>query len=237
MADNDHLVLSQREGVLWLTLNRADKANALAAGMMERAAAALAHAASNDAVRAVVIVGAGQRAFCAGVDVREEPLDGDAAAHRSRRSAALAAFLDAVMDTPKPVVAALNGIASGGGAMLALLCDARVAADSAAIALPEIDLGMSTFTGASIVLEIAGHALATDLVQSGRRMPVSEAFARGLVGGVFTAEGLEGAATRAATALAAKDAAAFAANKAWLNLRMKAALADARAEHERHRRH
>ena len=236
MTVNDHLRLEQREGVLWITLDRADKANALAVGMMESAAAALKNAATNDAVRAVVLTGAGTRAFCAGADVREQPADGDMAVHRKRRSAGLAAFVDAIMDTPKPVVAAVNGIASGGGAMLALLCDARVAVDTAAIALPEIDLGMSTFIGASIAMEVGGHALATDLVQSGRRMPAPEALARGLLSAVVPRDSLDAAATEAAGRLAGKDAKAFAANKAWLNRRMKAALTEARAEHERHRK-
>jgi enoyl-CoA hydratase/carnithine racemase len=233
---DDNLLVERRDGYLWLTLNRADKANALAVGMMEGAAAALKDAVTDDTVRAVILTGAGHRAFCAGADVREQPGDGDMAAHRKRRSAGLAAFLDAIMDTPKPVVAVLNGIASGGGAMLALLSDARVAVDSAAISLPEINLGMATYTGAAIAMQVGGHVLATDLVQSGRRMPAAEALNRGLVSCVVPREELEAAAVRVAASLAEKDAKAFAANKLWLNRPMKAALAEARAEHERHRK-
>jgi enoyl-CoA hydratase/carnithine racemase len=195
----------------------------------------LNEAARDDSVRAIILTGAGQRAFCAGVDVREQPADGDMTAHRARRSAALAAFIDAIMNAPKPVVAALNGIASGGGAMLALVADARIAADSAAFALPEIDLAIATFTGASILMEIGGHALATDLVQSGRRISASEALARGLLNAVVPRETLKSAALRIALDLGAKDAKTFAANKAWLNRGMRAALAEAREEHERHR--
>jgi enoyl-CoA hydratase/carnithine racemase len=236
MSTTENLSIDRRDDALWITLNRADKANALAVGMMEGAAAALREAATNDAIRAIVITAAGERAFCAGVDVREQPADGDAVAHRRRRSAALAAFIDAVVDSPKPVIAALNGIASGGGAMLALLADARVAVESAAIALPEINLGISTFIGAEIAMEIGGLALATDLVQTGRRMPAAEALARGLVNRVVAADALAAAAAEIAATLAGKDAKAFAANKAWLNRRVKRALAEARAEHERHRK-
>ena len=233
---HEQLSIEQREATLWITLNRADKANALAVGMMETASTALREAVSNDAVRALVITGAGERAFCAGVDVREQPADGDVAAHRRRRSAALTALIDAVLDCPKPVVAALNGIASGGGAMLALLTDFRVAAEGAAIALPEINLGISTFIGAEIAMEIGGLALATDLVQTGRRMPADEALTRGLLNRVVRREELNAAAAQAAADLAAKDAKAYAANKAWLNRRVKRALTEARAEHERHRK-
>ncbi|HEX2825078.1 MAG TPA: enoyl-CoA hydratase/isomerase family protein [Burkholderiales bacterium] len=233
---DDQLKIERRAAALWMTLNRADKANALAVGMMEGAVKALRDAAVDDSIEAVVLTAAGERAFCAGVDVREQPADGDAAAHRKRRSAALAAFIDAVVDTPKPVVAALNGIASGGGGMLALLADYRVAVDSAAIALPEINLGISTFIGAEIAMEIGGLALATDLVQTGRRMSADEAFARGLLNRVVPRIELEAAAAQAAAELAGKDGKAFAANKAWLNRRVKRVLAEAREEHERHRK-
>jgi enoyl-CoA hydratase/carnithine racemase len=233
---NDQLQIERRGTTLWITLNRADKANALAVGVMEGAASALREVATDAATGAIVLTGAGDRAFCAGVDVREQPADGDTAAHRKRRSAALAEFIDALVDTPKPVVAALNGIASGGGAMLALLADARVAVDTAAIALPEINLGLSTFIGAEIVMEIGGLALATDLVQSGRRMPAAEALARGLLTRVVPSGELEGAAAQIAAELAGKNPMTFAANKLWLNRRVKRALTEARAEHERHRK-
>ncbi len=183
-----------------------------------------------------MLTGAGERVFSAGADVREQPADGDMAAHRRRRSAGLAALIDAILESPKPVVAALNGIASGGGAMLALLADARVAAEEAALSLPEIDLGLSTFMGAAIAERIGGLALAVDLVQTGRRMPAREALARGLVNSVVPRAELMGAALATAELLAKKDPRAFAANKQWLNRRMKAALVEARAAHEAHRR-
>ena len=236
MNADENLLIERRDASLWITLNRSDKANALSVGMMQSAAAALNAAADDPAVKAVIFAGSGHRAFCAGVDVREQPADGDVDAFRLKRSAALAALLDAVLDAPKPVVAVLNGIASGAGAMLALLCDARVAVDTAALSLPEINLGMATFTGATIAFQIGGHVLATDLVQSGRRMPAAEALTRGLVSSLVSRDELDATGARIAAELAHKDAKAFAANKQWLNRPMKAALAVARAEHERHRR-
>ena len=233
----ENLRIERREQFVWITLDRADKANALAVSMMEGARAAIEDAAGEASIRAVLLTGAGERVFCAGADVREKPADGDMAAHRKRRSGALAALLDAILESPKPVVTVLNGTASGGGAMLALLCDARVAVDTAAIALPEIDLGMPTFTGATIAEHVGGLALAVDLVQSGRRMPAAEALARGLLTRVVPRADLERSGIDAAQVLASKDAKAFAANKQWLNRRIKDALAQARAEHERHRKH
>lgn len=237
MNADGHLLVERRDACLWITLNRSDKANALSISLMHDATAALHAAVSEPQVRSVILTGSGHRAFCAGVDVREQPADGDVATHRLKRSAALSAFMDSILDAPKPVVAVLNGIASGGGAMLALLADARIAVDTAAISLPEINLGIATYTGAAIMKEVAGHALAADLVQSGRRMPAAEALARGLLSAVVTRDDLDAAAARVAAALADKDPKTFAANKHWLNLGMKAALAEARAEHERHRKH
>jgi enoyl-CoA hydratase/carnithine racemase len=235
MNEHANLLVERRGAHLWITLNRAEKANALAVGMMEGATAALAIAQGDDGVRAVLLTGTGDRVFCAGADVREQPEDGDMAAHRKRRSAGLAALLESIMDIPKPVVAVLNGTASGGGAMLAFLSDARVAVDTATISLPEIDLGMPTFTGASIAEHVGGLALAADLVQTGRRMPAVEALSRGLVSRVVQRAELASAATQVAQMLAGKDAGAFGANKKWLNRRIKAALAEAREEHAAHR--
>jgi enoyl-CoA hydratase/carnithine racemase len=192
--------------------------------------------AGNDAgITAVLLTGTGERVFCAGVDVREQPEDGDAARHRARRSHALAALQDAVMDTSKPVIAVLNGTASGGGAMLALLADDCVAVDTAQLSMPEIDLGIATFSGANILEVIGGRALALSLVHTGRRMSVHEASDRGLVRTVVERAKLHDAATTAATLLGSKNAHAFADNKRWMNRSLKAALAEAREEHARHR--
>ena len=235
MENVDHLTTENRGGCLWLRLDRPAKANALTVGMMHGVSGALANAAVGGAVRAVLLTGSGEKVFCAGVDVREQPNDGDMQAHRKRRSAALFELLNTVLDTPKPVIAVLNGIASGGGAMLALVCDARVAADGAEISLPEINLGMPTLPGAAIAMQFGGIGLAVDLVQSGRRMPAAEALSRGLLGSVVPHAELEAEGTRIAALLAQKELVAFAANKRWLNRNMKEALAEARAEGERQR--
>ena len=234
-AANNNLISEARESHLWLTINRPEKANALTVDLMEGLAAAIVGAGNDANVRAVLVIGAGERVFCAGVDVREQPEDGNMIRQRERRSAALAALQDAVLDTPKPVVAVLNGIASGGGAMLALLADACVAVDTAQLSIPEIDLGIATFSGANILDVIGGRALALDLVQSGRRMPAAEAVTRGLIGALVARDQLQARATAVAERLASKDSHAFAENKRWINRAMKAALAEAREEHARHR--
>ena len=172
--------------------------------------------------------------FCAGVDVRDSPLMATWPRQRERRSVALAALQDAVIDTPKPVIAVLNGMASGGGTMLALSRMRCVAVDAAQLSLPEIDLGIASFSRASILEVIGGRALALDLIQSGRRMPAGEATTRGLIAAVTSRVELRATARSLAERLA-RRAHALAGNKRWINRSLKAALAGAREEHARHR--
>jgi enoyl-CoA hydratase/carnithine racemase len=229
------VVVERHDDVLWITINRPEKANAMTVTMVEQITEALIAGGGDQAIRAVLLTGAGDRLFTAGVDVREKADDGDVARQRERRSRALAALQDAVMDVPKPVVVVLNGAAIGGGAMLALLADACVAADTADLGLPEIDLGIATYSGANILATIGGRALALDLIQTGRRMPASEAKARGLLQVVASRDGLRSAAMEIAAKLGAKDVAVFADNKRWINRPLKAALVEAREEHAQHR--
>lgn len=221
--------LLQRQGdCAWVCFNRPQKANALNVAVMEGVAQIINDAAGDASIRAILITGAGDRVFSGGVDVREQPADGDMVAHKARRAKALGVLVDSIMDSPKPVVAVLNGIASGGGAMLALVADARVAVDTAAISLPEIDLGMPTFTGSAIVRHLCDAALAADLVQTGRKMPAKEAAARGLVNAVASASELESVAGALAQTLGAKPREAFSANKQWLLKDLRTALEAAR---------
>ena len=236
MTSADQKLSIEREGSnVWITIDRSEKANALTVDLMERITAAIVGAGRDDNVHAVLLTGAGERVFCAGVDVREQPADGDMARQRERRSVALAALQDAVMDTPKPVITVLNGMASGGGAMLALLADACVAVDTAQLSLPEIDLGIASFSGASILEVIGGRALALDLIQSGRRMPAGEGATRGLIAAVASRDELRATARSLAERLGAKKPYALADNKRWINCSLKRALAEAREEHARHR--
>jgi enoyl-CoA hydratase/carnithine racemase len=235
MSSTENLSLENRGGCMWLRIARAEKANALTVVMMEGAKAAISAAVDDASVRAIVVQGTGEKVFSGGVDVREQPTNGDMRAHRNRRSLAMFELLNALLDAPKPAIAVLNGIASGGGAMLAFVCDARVAVDTAELSLPEINLGMPTFAGAAVATHLGGLALATDLVQTGRRMPAAEALARGLLTSVVPRAELETEAMRVAALFAQKDPAAFAANKRWLGRGLKAALAQARAEAEAHR--
>jgi len=219
-----HFVSVERRGELaWITIDRADKANALLPETMGELTARLREAAADTAVKAIVLTGAGTRAFSGGVDVRTpSPLPKPEA--MKLRSQRFSELLLTAAELPKPVVAAMNGIASGGGAMLALVCDRIVAVQDAAFALPEIDLGGPTFPAIAILRHLAGAGIAADLVQTGRRMGVTEAASHGLVAEVVPADALQARAEAAAMLLGSKAARAFALNKQWLNKPMVAGL-------------
>lgn len=231
----DGLQIGKRNSQLWIEIDRAEKANAMTVAMMEGITSAIVQAGADESTQAVVLTAKGEKLFCAGVDVREQSPDGDAARQRERRSHALAALQDAVMVTPVPIVVALNGLAVGAGAMLALMADGCVAVEGSALSLPEIDIGISTFSGANILSVLGGRALAADLIQTGRRMSAADALNRGLVSAVVERNVLEPSAAKMAEALGSKNRAAFADNKHWINRGLRSALEEARQEHARHR--
>jgi len=134
------LTAENRGGLLVITLARAHKANALTLEMNRGLTQLLHEARADSAVRGVLIAGAGERVFCAGVDVRETSTLPPQEAGRVR-SATFFALLLALTDFDKPLVAAVNGAAAGGGFMIAALADVIVAAEAAHFSLPEIDLG------------------------------------------------------------------------------------------------
>lgn len=214
-----------REGIAWITFNVPQKANALTSAMLQQVEQTLAAGAADPTVRAVVITGAGARVFSAGADLT--PMPGDQQAHAAQRRNQLAATLVALLDFGKPTIAAVNGAACGAGMMLALVCDATVAAQQARFSLPEINKGMPTFPGITILSDRFGSAIAADLVLSGRFMDADEALRRGLARQVVAADELSGSAQTLALTLSRLDAAAYAHNKRWLNRLLRDELAAA----------
>lgn len=232
MSAASPIAYERRGDVAWLVIDRADKANAMTAEMMAQMTAHVGTAAIDANVKALVLTGAGQRAFSGGVDVRSpSPLPIDEA--RKQRSARFFELVIALASFSKPMITRMNGIASGGGAMIALLADRVVAAEHAALSLPEIDLGGPTMPGLAILTHLAGTGVASDLVQSGRRMPATEAHARGLIGEVVDAAALDARTDAAALLLGSKPANAFMLNKQWLRRPLIEALHVAEAEHAR----
>jgi enoyl-CoA hydratase/carnithine racemase len=221
---------AHRDGVLWLSFDRPRAGNAVNADVAQALADALTQAASDAGIEAVVLTGAGEKIFSAGIDVKNpDNLPHEVLA--ARRRGAVEHCLEAILAFDKPLLAAVNGYAIGLGFMLALLTDRVIAAEGAVFSLPEIDINIPTFLGISMVTRASGAALASDLVLSGRRMNAAEARQRALIADVVPAAELAATAQQAALMLAAKPKAAYALNKQWMKrgLREEFAAANARS--------
>jgi enoyl-CoA hydratase/carnithine racemase len=222
----------RRGEIAWLCIDRADKANAMTADMMAQMKEHVVAAAGDTGIKALVLTGAGTRAFSGGVDVRTvSELPADQA--RRLRSERFFELVIALAGFSKPMITRMNGVASGGGAMIALLADRVVATENAAISLPEIDLGGPTMPGLAILTHLAGAGVASDLVQSGRRMSAAEALTRGLIAEVVAPTELDARTEAAALLLGSKPENAFMLNKQWLRRPLLDSLHAAEAEHSR----
>lgn len=180
MNDEFPIRVEQRGNVAIWTIDRADRRNALSRAVLFALGALARDAAGNASIRAVVVTGAGDKAFCAGADLKERQAmtDDDVRAQLdSYRSE-----LGPLDRSPKPVVAAINGVAVGGGLELALVCDLRVAAAHAELGLPETSLGIIPGSGGTQRLaRVVGEARAKEMILLGRRISAPEALAWGLV--------------------------------------------------------
>jgi enoyl-CoA hydratase len=199
----DNLLFERDGAIAVITLNRPSVLNALNVPLLTDMARAVTAIESDPDVRALVITGAGDKAFAAGADIRELAsfTPGEARAH--------AAFgqgvFSRIQHLQKPVVAALNGFALGGGCELALSCTLRLAAETARIGLPEINLGfIPGFGGTQRLPRLVGTARALDLLLTGRIVSAGEALEMGLVNRVVPSADVLQAARALATELASK---------------------------------
>lgn len=174
------LVLAERDGpVLILTLNRPDKRNALNAGLRAALKQALAADREEASTRAVVLTGAGDKAFAAGADIDELAAR---SAWEQRRFISPPHIYSAIATHPKPVLAALNGHAMGAGLELAMACDVRIASSQAKFAQPEINLGIIPGGGGTQRLpRLVGLGRASRMVLTGEPIDAATALAWGLV--------------------------------------------------------
>jgi len=174
------LRVERRELIELWTIDREALRNAISMALLRELCAHLARVAHDSTLRCVVLTGAGERAFCAGADLKERALM--SASDVGEFHALLRRALDAIEAAPQVFVAALNGAALGGGLELSLACDLRVAADSAELGLPEVSLGIIPGGGGTQRLSrLVGLSRAKDLVLTARRVKAAEALAMGLV--------------------------------------------------------
>ena len=193
MSDDDDVVIARdARGVVRLTLNRPDARNALSRAVNLRLRAIAEDLGADPTVRAVVITGAGDQAFCAGADLKERR--GVAAADTGPFVDAIAGGIDAIAALRVPTIAAMNGSAFGGGLELALACDFRVMVDNAEVGLTEVRLGIMPGAGGTQRLpRLVGEAHAKELILLGRRISARRAHEIGLATAVVSAAQLAGA--------------------------------------------
>jgi 2-(1,2-epoxy-1,2-dihydrophenyl)acetyl-CoA isomerase len=222
-------VLYQLDGaVATITLNRPAARNALTTETKTALLDALRDSAGDREVRAVILTGAGT-AFCAGQDLREhaEQLQSGTGPADTVRQHYNPIVL-AIADMPKPVIAAVNGVAAGAGASLAFGCDFRIAAARASFLMAFARVGLGADTGASWTLQrIAGRAVAAELLMLAEPVSADRALSLGLVSSVVADEDLAGAAGGLAERLAAGPTAAYAAIKRSLLFAASHGLAEA----------
>ena len=174
MPDTEHLLIKTEDDVLRITLNRPEKRNALSMSLLDALGAAL-NSHRNAQIKCAVITGAGDRCFAAGGDLKE--LDAIRSEEDTQKMSARGhAALDAIRYFPVPVIGALNGLALGGGAELAMACDIRIAASHAELGLIQAQLNVTTAWGGGIdLINAVGNSTALALLCSGRRLKADEA--------------------------------------------------------------
>lgn len=212
----DVLLLDRDGGVATLTLNRPESMNSLSIELKQALVSAVAELGADDSVRAVVLTGTG-RGFCVGQDLREhvDLLAADDPAPLNTVTEHYNPIVTGLATMPKPVVAAVNGMAAGAGAGLAFACDFRIAASSAGFLLAFANVGLTLDSGVSWTLpRLIGAARATSLALLAEPITADAALEMGLVNALVDPERVLPAAHELAARLAAGPTAAYGAIKA-----------------------
>jgi 2-(1,2-epoxy-1,2-dihydrophenyl)acetyl-CoA isomerase len=229
---SDVVLVDRADAVATVTLNRPDSMNALSVELKQALVDVLPELAADREVRAVVLTGAG-RGFCVGQDLREhqELLRSGDPSPLHTVVEHYNPILSALVELPKPVVAAVNGMAAGAGAGIAFAADFRIASQSAGFLLAFANVGLSLDSGTSWLLpRLIGSARATALALLAEPITADAALEMGLVNAVVEPDRVLAAATEIATRLAAGPTAAYAAIKESLRFAATSTFADALAK-------
>jgi enoyl-CoA hydratase len=199
----DNLLVEREPRIAILTIQRPQRLNALDARTLDELREAFLSLQHDDQIRCAILTGAGEKAFVAGADINELARDTPDAA-RARALGGQRVF-DLIEGLGKPVIAAVNGFALGGGCELAMACTLRIAADSARFGQPEVNLGIIPgFAGTQRLVRLVGKSKAMEMILTGAAITAQEALACGLINRVVPAADLMAAARVLAAELASK---------------------------------
>jgi len=217
------LLIEKKRQTAIVTLNRPEALNALNQELYKELADAFEEIRKDDNIRAVILTGSGNKAFAAGADIAAmrtmTAVDARALAQVGQKP------LDLIAQLPQPVIAAVNGLALGGGCELAMACDLRIASTTAKFGQPEINLAVIPGGGGTQRLpRLVGVAIAKELIFSGRIISADDALRIGLVNKVVSLEALMPTAEELAEELSRKPAVALALAKNAINKSMEAPL-------------
>ena len=199
----ENLLFDRDGAVARLTINRPQVLNALNSATIDELRRAVLDIKHDQGIRVVIITGAGEKSFVAGADINElavqRPVEGKEHARQGQH------VFDLIENLGKPVIAAINGFALGGGCELAMACTLRIAASTARLGQPEINLGIIPgYGGTQRLARLVGKGVALDLMLTGRQVEADEALRIGLVNRVVPREALMADAATLAGELAAK---------------------------------
>lgn len=198
----EEILLEIKGQLAFITLNRPEQFNAFNTKMLNDLDKAIQEIRFIPDIRVVIITGAGEKAFCAGADLKERATMPPEKVREILYT--IKKTFTAVEDLPMPVIAAINGLALGGGTELALACDLRIAAERATMGLTEVTLGIIPGAGGTQRLgRLVGRWKAKELILTGRKISASDALSIGLVNQVVTGETLLTAAQELAAEIAA----------------------------------
>lgn len=186
----ENLLLEIKKRILYITINRESKLNALNKATLADLHFAITDAFSNNAVGGIIITGAGEKAFIAGADISEfSSFDVDEGRNLAREGQTK--VFDVIHNSEKPIIAAINGFALGGGLELAMACHIRVASDNARLGLPEVSLGLIPgYGGTQRLTQLVGRAKALEMILTADMISAEEALKQGLVNYVESQENL-----------------------------------------------
>ncbi len=184
------LIIDIENNICQITINRPDKLNALNKDVISELSAALDEVYNNDEIKSAILTGAGPKAFVAGADITEF-LTLDAAGGKALAQKGQDMVFSKIENAPKPIVAAVNGFALGGGCELAMACHFRIASDNAKFGQPEVNLGLIPgYGGTQRLTQLIGKGRAMEMLMSANMIDANTALQYGLVNYVVPAEAL-----------------------------------------------